>query len=408
MYKSPKSVFSSASMLLILNVLASGLNYLYQVMASKEFGVADFGVINAVFSFITVVGVPGSMLTMVISREIAICRASAQNDCIKYLIRCMTIVACVLSACTGVLLVLFHDYVYGFLSLQNSTQYFLLVLICMLVLFHPLYSGCMGGYQNFLILGLYALMIPGYKIVGLFVAELCVANMHVEISLVAILCGSLLTLVVGDVYVRVKSRKYKCKRYNRINIKELWDTFAINLGLMLYLNADILAVRRYGGDDVTGLYSAASLFGRMTYYVAASVGTVLIPKVAGVKKDSTKNLFKISFGLVIIIALMFGLCINILGKRIVLMVYGNEYSGAELFLPYVVLISVAMAGMAVVANYVVGIGKTGIISRIMVIMMVMIIVIVEIHIPEEIKLLLIGMIGVFFSIVYGGVALKGE
>jgi len=35
-------------------------------------------------------------------------------------------------------------------------------------------------------------------------------------------------------------------------------------------------------------------------------------------------------------------------------------------------------------------------------------VIVEIHIPEEIKLLLIGMIGVFFSIVYGGVALKGE
>ena len=58
-------------LLFFINIFASFLNYVCQLVMARYLSVSDFGTVNTVFSYLLIVGVPGSTLTMVVSKKFA-------------------------------------------------------------------------------------------------------------------------------------------------------------------------------------------------------------------------------------------------------------------------------------------------------------------------------------------------
>ncbi len=397
--ESKKTILSDATILLVLNIIASGLNYLYQILAAKQLGVASFGIINGVFSFTTIVAVPGTTLTMVMARRIALFSETEKSNIISSFIKQMTRIVVFLSFAVCIVEVVLYRQLKSFLKLQNSIQVILVILICFLVIFHPYYSGCMSGFKNFWILGCYGLMIPAYKLFGLIVASRIGHNLRLEVCLASIVLGSAITLVVGQLFIKKRTDSKSKANKDVIEYKELITSLFINMGLIAFMNADILAVR-YNGDDVTtGLYSAATLFGRIVYYIAVSAGTVLIPYVAGVKKEKANKMLCYVLAVVMGITVFLAIMMNVFGIIGIRVIYGQGYAEASEFLPYVAIISIAMAAISILANYAVGIGKTTGTAYVMSGVTVAIFAIIRMQMHEKQKLLSIGGLGVTVSVI---------
>ena len=60
-----------------INMFASMLNYICQILMARILSVESFGEINAIFSYLLIIGVPGTTLTMLVSKFYA------QSDYVK-------------------------------------------------------------------------------------------------------------------------------------------------------------------------------------------------------------------------------------------------------------------------------------------------------------------------------------
>ena len=67
-----KKIVYNGLLLFGLNMLASVINYVCQILMTRVLSIEAFGTINTIFSFMLIVSVPGTSLTMMVSRFYAI------------------------------------------------------------------------------------------------------------------------------------------------------------------------------------------------------------------------------------------------------------------------------------------------------------------------------------------------
>ena len=159
---------------------------------------------------------------------------------------------------------------------------------------------------------------------------------------------------VGNIYIINK------EKIGRLFGKEDISALILNISLMLYMNIDLLSVRYHGRGDESGLYSSVLLFGRIIFYFATTLGTILLPSAANnsiTEEAKTKTLNK-TLVMMIIFALVCIIPIN-LGKNIIInILYGRDYLAAAKYVKYVCLISLSLCIYTILVNYVIGLGKT--------------------------------------------------
>lgn len=64
-------LIGESTVLFMLNMLASILNYVCQLLMAQVLSVESFGTVNTIFSFMLIVSVPGTALTMTASKYYA-------------------------------------------------------------------------------------------------------------------------------------------------------------------------------------------------------------------------------------------------------------------------------------------------------------------------------------------------
>jgi hypothetical protein len=231
--------------------------------------------------------------------------------------------------------------------------------------YQPLYSGVFSGNRYFVWVGLYSMLIPLYKIASIMVAHLATKHDALRLYIVFLLMivGSIVTALVGHwktVSILGKFTLLRKERTSHLFEKDDLNTLILNSCLMVYMNVDLLSIRYHGHNNESGLYSAVLLFGRIIYYFSTTLGTILLPTVADRTtgdKEKTKTLNKtllvlIAFSLLCIIP------INIGKEFFIKLLYGSEYLDAACYVKYVSAISLALSLCTVLANYLVGVGRT--------------------------------------------------
>ena len=392
---------SSATILLMLNIFSSMLNYCYQVMVSKVLSIEAFGTINTIFSIMMIVAVPGTTITMIIARELAILDEGKRYFEEYIYVKKYTYKITILGVFVLVIGLIISKYIGNILKINETHTLIEMIIICSLGYFHPLYSGCFSGLKKFFLLGLYGLIIPIYKFMGLFIALILKSeSSRLNICLLSIIVGSLVSALLGFVGVR-KNIKFNGeeKDFDLLTDKVQWiRVLIINICLTIYINIDLLAVRYICGEKESGYYSAIALFGKFIYYGATSVGTVLLPTVAVKSSDESKKIIKkilifvsgISIGCLFILNVLKRLCIKI--------IYGNEYIVAEKYVIYVSMISFSVGIMTVLINYLIGVHDTKAICYVL--CMAVISVLIVVMCVDKIKdvLFIIGTVGIIADI----------
>lgn len=393
-------ILQSSSILFILNMSASLLNYVCQIFMAKVLSVESFGTINTIFSFLLIVGVPGTTLTMIVAKKFAETdeqnvnsKRSYMGSLLKYII--------ILSVIVFLGCVLLNGPLSKVLAITDIIVLLFAFALGALSFFHPIYSGVFSGNKSFILVGVYSLLIPIYKIISIFVAKVLSDNdvVRLYVMLFVMILGNIAVAIMGQVKTKELLGPFKIFQKHDSDFKlkhaEI-NTFILNVCLMFYMNIDLLAVRFRGSAEASGLYSSVLLFGRIIYYFSTTLGTILLPMVTSVKEDhdsATKLLNKTmammsAFSIVCLGGIYF------LGDFAIALLFGEAYLGAHGYVMYVGVISVALSLCTILVNYLVGVEKTKLAATTMIVIDIIIVGLVALITNVELLLACIGGLGV--------------
>lgn len=409
-------IIQTSTVLFVLNMMASVLNYICQLFMAKILSVESFGTINTIFSFLLIVSVPGSTLTMIVAKYYAEWNECYQSDSKKgYMVKIIRYVLEITILFFGVCMVAIKP-LSKVLAIDNFFVLSLTFLLGALSLYHPLYSGVFSGNGRFVLVGIYSLFIPLYKIIAVFFAGNFIVDdlNRLYTVLFVMILGTIVTALAGHFFT-MKSvgyfsimEKSNCKvnlNYEDVRI------FIMNICLMFYMNIDLLVVRYYGNSRESGLYSSALLFGRVIYYFATTLGTIILPTAATLEGERTAQIELLNKA--IILMMVFTVCcalpFNICGNFFIKLFYGEAYLGAQRYIKYVSLISIALSLCTLLTNYLVGIAKTKFATFSMIIVNVLVFVLIIAVDRIDIILAGIGVIGIAGAfVIYGANVLTLE
>lgn len=389
----------TSTILFVLNITASALNYLCQLIMARVLSVESYGTINTIFSFMMIVAVPGTTLTMVVSKFYASEEIEKRSG---YFWKQFKVV-CILTIVVFLFLVMMRKQLTNILSISDNYVLVLAFALAAFGFFQPLYVGVFSGTKKFILVGLYSLFIPIYKLLAIMFARYNsnADKKRLYIVLVIIVIGTVLTALYGHIKSNnIIGKSENTSRYtDKLYSRDDFNTFILNISLMLYMNIDLLAVRYYGDETESGLYSSVLLFGRIIYYFATTLGTILLPSVAekGIStKDRKQALNKASF-MMVTFAIICMVPINIWKKNFINLLYGSEYIAAGKYVIYVSIIALSLSIYTIIVNYVVGIGKTKGVTIIMLILDAILVASVLLIKNVMSVLLVIGIIGILGS-----------
>lgn len=386
-------LLQASTILFMLNISASALNYLCQLVMARTLSVESYGTINTIFSFMMIIAVPGTTLTMIVAKYYA----GNAFDRVGYLKKQLQVVL-VLTVAVFVILVVARNQLCRVLKINDGFVVSMAIILAALGYFQPLFSGVFSGNKLFVLVGIYSLFIPLCKMVAIGGACIYsnVDKTRLYIVLIIMVIGTLTTAAYGHnkskriIGIEHAEKVIGEKLYKRDDINAL----ILNLSLMLYMNIDLLAVRYYGSDTESGLYSSVLLFGRIIYYFATTLGTILLPSVASnVSDEIRKKTLNKTLILMIVFALVCMLPINIFKEFFIRVLYGVNYISAASYMIYVSIISLSLSIYTIMVNYVVGVGRTKLTTRIMVIVDLVLLYVVWLVHDVNLLLMLIGLIG---------------
>lgn len=378
----------------ILTTIGSAINYLCQIFMGRYFSIENYGIINTVFSITLIISVVGSTASMILSKIIA--ENGNNTKDITYRIIKIVNISSVILVLIGIIFLPFLLKILG-----NSVITSILTVITLVTSIYPiLYQGILGGLHKFTKLGLYTLIIPVLKTIGISIAIFLKleGTLELYVAILFIVLGNVISIILGQV-ITIKSLKKADSKETNVSTKDIWenykDIFEANILIMFLMNIDILYLSYFYDSETIGLYSSVLTFGKMIYYFVTALVTVMLPMISKNKKNNeyVKQIFYKTLLYTGILTVLLLIPANVFSKPILEMVFGNKYSDAISYMKYASFISLSYSLNLIVLNYLVGVGKTKFIKNTLVGGSILVIILLLIFNYERyVALLLIGFI----------------
>ena len=355
-----KELQKNGLIVLTLTTFGSALNYLCQIIMGRALSVADFGTINTIFSIMSITSVIGTTLSMLVSKYVAENLAENKYKEIKeytYTILSSMGILSALVLLVGALIVSLLGISIG---LKNGLIIYLTVIVLLINLFPIFFQGIFGGWQKFVALGLYTVIVPVFKLIGTILAQ---NNLYLVV--ISLIIANVISTIIGYciVYITMKGYEGKYSLSHGVScfkVEEYYiDSFVVNISMMFLMNIDILYLKIFCDSEVAGLYSSAILFGRIIYYCVTALAAVLLPMVsyAEKKQKDTYGMLKQTTVIILGLSIMLLVPVNLFAKQILVLVYGSQYYAAVQFVKWASVISVGTSLNTILVNYLLGRGN---------------------------------------------------
>lgn len=311
--------------------------FLFHAIASRRLGVEAYGVLYAVLAASTIASIPGAVLQPVIARFAAEFRALHDDGHLAGLTRSVAQGFGAVGLAYVVVAALFAYPIAGFLRVPPWTIP-AMGLISAIGLACAALRAIVQGTQNFSGLSISSALEGVGKVAA--VALLFAAGLKLAGGLLGFLAGSGigLTYVVIVLYRRYGSADPQTVRYDWPRIFAVVGGSAVGaltIGVMGY--ADVVLVKHFFEPAEAGIYSAASLGGKMLFFLVGFIPTVLLPQAAhrhARGETSLSPLFAALLGIVVISGC--GLvAFHVFGVQILRALVGPAFDpAAALLVPY--------------------------------------------------------------------------
>jgi O-antigen/teichoic acid export membrane protein len=252
---------------------ANLLNYVFNVVMSRELGPADYGALGALLAVVLVGTVPGVALQAVVARHTALARDDAAG-------LWAAVLSAVLGAgaALGLLAAVASPGLRAFMHLDSLAPCLWLA-VALLPL--PLLSAVHGMLQGRELFGILAAVLlvdaVGRLVIGLGLVH---GGLGVAGALAGSAAGSAAALLVALPRLRARlARGWRRRRpLGAAAGREVAAAAAGILGLLLLANVDVVLARHYLAREASGLYAAGAVVTKIAYWAPQFVVTLVFPR----------------------------------------------------------------------------------------------------------------------------------
>ena len=342
--------------MVVLTTLASGINYLCQIGLGRVMSIASFGVMNSLFSLILVLSVPGTSVNMLAARQVAQ-RSGSVDACAATAYRLR--LASFYIGCGLMCTILLVCVPLGKMLEAHPVMILLTGFAVVLSFFPSVISGILTGREAFLTAGLFSLIVPIIKALGIGTAMLFPSEAVQQFAVMsAIILGNLIAIIAGKRILFPNGNK-KPKDMASAHTEIPITMIAVNFLYLLFSNGDIFLVTACFGSEQAGIYSASMLFGRVLFFFTTAVVSVLLPYVS--KANGNGQDFAQVFCNALLVTLLVSAIgfvpINLFPDFFIQLLYGENYLPAVPYVPYSCVVAIFASLLNLELNCFIGLGK---------------------------------------------------
>lgn len=359
MTKDGRDIVKYATVLLVLSLFASVLQWVFHVFVSRGLGPSGYGAYTAVLSIFIIFVYPLSALQMAVADRTSRYSAMGKEKSIGGLLRRMmaVVVFSLLAVFLGVLVG--GPFLVEKWKLHANEVWVLGFLVVAAVLM-TVVRGLLQGLQRFVALGLNVF-------VDSFVRCLCglvlVYLMHRGVA--AALGSSIISAAVAGASGIWLLRRYVFLRgtMGGKDLKKMLFAFMPMLLAMLFYgimtNADMQVVRTNFSAEESGYFGAAHKVGEIFIYIPMAIIGVMFPKVAArsEQRKGAVHLLFLSLGYATIICVAGGVFCAIFPGFVTRMIFGAEFLPAKWMVRLFPLVFTPFSLANMVMNYLIARGR---------------------------------------------------
>lgn len=357
---------TGSSVVFIGSFLVSITNYIYNLLMGRFLSVQDYGLLTSLTSILVLLGLFSSAFTNVFVKFSASFKSQENKDGINVLktygIRSLRIFSVGLLA----LLLIASPFIQKFLHIDHIEYIFLIVVAIIFSLFLTLPLGILQGRMQFFLLSVANISQPIIKII--VSVSLLLLGFSVISPLIAIAVSTLIPLIVLYYLLFSKVNKKTVKELDVSQFKKefvhfSYTFFLAGAGIALLSNTDIILVRFFFSEVVSGQYAALSLMGKAIFYLIMPINFAFFPLIA-YKREKNERLF----GTVLLAFLIVGAASVALSltyfifPSLVLKIFfpAPDYQVLENYLGIYSIYIIIFSFATLFTNFFLSIGKTGI------------------------------------------------
>ena len=371
MKKTEQEFEKNSLILFVLMMSANVCNYLFQIVMGNLMEVEQYAQANTVVSLVGVLSIPTTIITMISARYIALNASNGRYDRIRDVIRLMLKFASCIGLVLAIVILILLNKITILFALDSRYDVIGALAITVVNLCYSITSGTLQGMKHFFQYGMQSIMIAAGKLI--FSIGLVLLGWKVYGIITALLLGTGIAIVYGVHYMKkyILHRDEESTRHG-IDLKEFlrysFGTIVAQGCVIALTNGDILLVKAYFDDTQAGLYSSASVIGKIAMYVSTAIVATLFPMVVEKhqKGESTEKLFWKAMlyggGMAVICAVSMVL----FGKLVISLLFGERYMQAIHILPAVCVYVVALTFITIMMNYLLAIDRVKVFGTVMV------------------------------------------
>ncbi|MDD1767238.1 MAG: oligosaccharide flippase family protein [Methanomassiliicoccales archaeon] len=335
-------------------LIGGGCDYLFQILMGRSLGPESYSELNALLSIFYIVIVPTQAIGTFLARYTSKFKAEGNHGGIAWLMRKALVYALVLGVLIVLGLLIAMPHLIKFISLTSTLPVFILMAGVLIVMVAPVGYGPTQGLQRFHLSGLYGVAGPLGKLV--FGLILTAAGFGVAGAIGGVVVGSFFATIVGLLAVKdyfMKPRVPVSKDETTVMSKYVLTVTAAIAGWAILINIDIFMARQYLPPYEAGLYSVASVLGKVIYFLSGGVCSVLLPKVSDyhARKKRTIEMMRVSALLTFSITIIVAIAYLLFPTPILDFLYGNVYVDAAPVLSVLGLAMVFFSLCGLFLNY---------------------------------------------------------
>lgn len=344
------------------SMAANVFNYVFNFAISRRVGVEGFATLSSLVSFLMLLSIPTSILTLIVVKYASVYHAAGDGARVRRLSQLLlrwTGITAVLALCGGSLL---HSEIAAFLRIPDDPAIFLCLAIIALGLVTPSVRGILQGEQDFFRYSVSTVLETFLKV--LFGVALVYAGTGVPGAMLGWTAGTACSLAY-TVWAVLRKHGTEAQPTVRLalDMRRLAQT-TLGVGLATaFLTVisfiDVLLVKHYFAPHQAGLYAAVNLTGKVVFFLAGFVPAVMLPKaVAKTAKGEPAGALLLQAA--VVTAAMSGIALLVFGimpAEAIRILAGRDFVAGA---PYVLQYDGAMCLLAIlglVVNYKIGIHR---------------------------------------------------
>lgn len=335
-------VISGTLIMVAGGFMGSFTNYLYHLFMARFLGPKDYGILESLISVIYQLSIPLSTISFVIVKYVSYFKGQNRIKTIQSFFWKVNQNTLILTPFIIIIIFISAPFISNFLHFPSSVLVVLVGMSFVLSIFVTLGRSLLQGLSKFFLVSITGLSD------GIFRLSTALILVFLGFGLFGAVFSFFLTSIFSISITLYLVRDFiKGDRHEPIPEKKemfrfIFPVFFTNLAITSLITSDIILVRHFFPSYEAGLYSALSTLGKIVFFAASPVITVILPMVSEAQA-ANKNFKRIALSGLLLIGLMISGSLFVLGffpKIMVSVLFGEKYLA---MVPLVIYFSVAMA-----------------------------------------------------------------